>query len=73
MTTTTEKINEHYDVTSGGYFLHVTGESNDVEVWFNMSMEYDGIAIGGGETRAEAVADAIETLERALGVLRERR
>lgn len=68
MTTT----NEHHEVTSGGYGLHVTGEDGDVEVWLNAGVDFNGLAIGGGESRAEAVRDAIETLERALRVLRER-
>lgn len=66
-----ERVDEHYDVTEGGYELHITGALDDVEVWLSLARDGDGLAIGGGESRRAAVADAIETLERALGILRE--
>lgn len=67
--TTTEKINEHYRVDDT-YEFHVEGKANDVHVWINIGTDYNGIAIGGGASRAEAVRDAVETLERALSVLK---
>lgn len=64
------QVNEHYDVNDRD--LHVIGESGDVEVWLNMkTADFEGVSIGGGESRRAAVADAIETLERALGILKE--
>lgn len=66
MTTT----NEHHEVTPGGYELHVKGDEGDYEVWFNLNLDYDGFCIGGRESRASAVRDACDTLERALKILR---
>lgn len=66
----TEIINEHFKIDD--YELHVTGAWNDVEVWLNTPVaDFDGICIGGGESHRAAVADAIETMERALGILKE--
>lgn len=67
-----ERVNEHY-IDINGCNLHVTGGgADDVEVWLNTEVaDFDGICIGGGESRRVAVADAIETLERALGILKE--
>lgn len=66
-----EIINETYDEDLGGYSLHVTGGPDDIEVWLNISIDFDGIAIGGGQSRKQAVMDAIDTLERAVKVLKE--
>ena len=56
-----------------GFDLHIVGEQGDVEVWLNTKVaDFDGIAIGGGETRGEAVRDAIETLGKALKTLKEK-
>lgn len=67
----TTQVNEHYKVADRE--LHIAGESDDVEVWLNTLVEdFDGICVGGGESRVEAVTDAIETLEGALRILRER-
>lgn len=69
-----EKVNEHHEVGERGcgVVLHVTGgRLDDVEVWLNTTGgDFDGLAIGGGESRAQALRDAIETLERALKVLK---
>lgn len=69
--TTTEVINEHLKIDD--YDLHITGTWNDVEVWLNTPVaDFDGLCIGGGQSKRLAVAEAIRTLERALQVLRER-
>lgn len=65
-------INESHDLRDGDYVLHVTGNEGDVEVWLNRLVIFNGIAIGGGESRAGAVRDAIATLEQPLRVLKER-
>lgn len=67
----TTRVDEHYTEINGRE-LHVVGGTDDVEVWLNTEvMDFDGICIGGGESRRAAVADAIETMERALGILKE--
>lgn len=64
-------VNEHVPVGDGGYEFYLCGKRGDVEVWLNRGAHnYDGLAIGGGESRAQAIADAIVTLERAVGVLK---
>lgn len=64
------QVDEHFSQINGRE-LHVTGEPDDVEVWLNTEVsDFDGICIGGGESRRAAVGDAIETLEQALAVLR---
>lgn len=68
--TETSEINERHNVN--GYDLHVTGEDDDVEIWLNTEVaDFDGLCIGGGESRQKAVEEAIRTLEGVLGVLRE--
>lgn len=71
-----ERVDEQFSISEGqddvdGYRLHVTGTINDVEVWLNSGMNFNGIAIGGGESRRAAVEDAVRTLEGALGILKE--
>lgn len=69
-----ERVDERYLVTESGCgsVLHITGgRLDDVEVWLNTTGgNFDGLAIGGGESRRAAVADAITTLEQALARLR---
>lgn len=66
----TEIINEHYDID--GNELHITGQHGDIEVWLNTEVaDFDGVCIGGGESRQEAVTDGIAILERALKALKE--
>lgn len=64
-------INEHYELGETGYNLHVMGRDDGIAVWLNLLVDFNGLAIGGGESRVAAIKDAVETLERAVGVLRE--
>jgi len=53
----------------GGQVLHLIfdPESNDWNVWLDTEvMAMDGLVIGGGATRAEAIADAKAVLTEAL-------
>lgn len=77
MTMTTEyeedrgQFNENYLLSEDDTIeVLITGTVNDVEVWLNRGTDYNGLAIGSGESRASAMRDAVDTLERALKVLR---
>lgn len=52
--------------------IHVVSESaNDFEVWLNTPIaDFDGLCIGCGETREQAVKDAAIALEQASKALR---
>lgn len=64
------RVDERYAEINGRE-LHVIGSTDDVEVWLNTEVaDFDGICIGGGESRKQAIADAITTLEQALAELR---
>ena len=61
---------EHLELD--GNQIHVSAESeNDWQVWLNTDVtDFDGLCIGCGESRQEAVADAIAVLDEGLRVLR---
>lgn len=44
---------------------------NDYEVWWNLDMEFDGICVGSGNTRKEAIDDAYRTLSELSVILDE--
>jgi hypothetical protein len=58
-----------------GGFFHIAppiGGSigGEYDVWLNAELDYDGVCVGSGATRDDAVADARATMEGALAALR---
>ena len=52
--------------------IHCDDDSAAYEVWINPDgPEFSGLCIGTGDTRQEAVADAVKALEWALATLQE--
>lgn len=59
-------------ISIDGGVLHIAEREGFYEVWLNTEVsDFDGIHIGEGETRGEALADAIKTLETAIVALRQ--
>jgi hypothetical protein len=54
----------------GGYQLHVHRDTA-WEVWLNVDLDFDGLCIGCGASRARAVAGAIATLKELTAKLHE--
>lgn len=58
-----------------GYHLHITnrdmwGGDSGWEVWLNTELAaFDGLCIGGGNTKEDAIRDAQTTLLRVIGLL----
>jgi hypothetical protein len=58
-----------------GHFLHVSnvdarGDDGQFTVWLNTeASDFDGLCLGIADTRDEAVAQAVQSLERALEIL----
>lgn len=53
-----------------GHVLHIAKRDGFHEVWLNTEVaDFDGIYIGEGQARSEAVADAVKTLERAVELM----
>lgn len=60
---------EHIDLD--GNRLHIASSSpDDFEVWLNTDDgDYDGLCIGCGQSRQEAITSAVEVLREGLGKL----
>jgi hypothetical protein len=55
-----------------GRVLHAAKRDGFYEVWLNTEAgDFDGIHIGEGTTRNDAVADAVATLEKATAALQQ--
>jgi hypothetical protein len=67
------KVTDETNFGTKGLLLHVFKDvaSKDYEVWWNLDMEFDGICIGSGKTRREAIDDAYKTLSELSVVLDE--
>lgn len=62
-------INERFEVNDRS--VHIKGDPNDWEVWVNTPVaDFDGICVGGGMSRTDAIVDAVRTLELAAARLR---
>lgn len=62
-------INERFEVNDRA--VHISGNTNDWEVWVNTPVaDFDGICVGGGVNRTDAIVDAVRTLELATARLR---
>lgn len=71
-----KRAEEHYPAPDGGQpELHIVkdltdGVVTDVEVWLNTgTADYDGMCIGAGETRDDAIAQAVRSLEWIVATL----
>jgi hypothetical protein len=62
--------NERIQLRESGNWLHVLKYEDSWQVFLN-STDVDEIYLGGGPTRDAAVAEAVETLEEAIGKLKE--
>lgn len=63
---------EHHPIGQTGQpALHIFGDEDDgYEVWINTGVcDFDGICVGCGATRQEAIADAVLALERGVELL----
>lgn len=67
-----EKLLHNEHLTLDGNRIHILSEQpNDFEVWLNTDVgDFDGLCIGCGQSRQEAVAGAINVLDEGLRVLR---
>lgn len=55
-----------------GHVLHIAKRDGFYEVWLNTEAEdFDGLHIGEGQGRNEAVANAVRALERAIESLQQ--
>lgn len=65
--------NEHLDLD--GNRIHISSDDpNDFQVWLNTDVgDFDGLCIGCGPTRANAVAQAIGVLEQGVAALKRNR
>lgn len=69
-----ERNDERLDFEGG--FLHVASPNLNTElgsewdVWLNAELDFDGVCVGSGASREDAVDDAKNTLEAALAVLK---
>lgn len=65
---------ERIDLSERGYALHVIPANllNDYEVWLNTEVaDFDGLCVGVGKTRSEAMTKAAATLEDTALALRD--
>lgn len=66
---------EDTELNFSGYRLHITntdawGQEAEWEVWLNTEVQrFDGLCIGTGPTREQALIDAQQTLSLAIGKL----
>ena len=56
---------------TGHHTLLIVGEGDDDhEVWLDTEVQdFDGVSIGSGKTRSQAIEDARQALQAALAVL----
>lgn len=54
-----------------GLLLHVFRDvpSDDYEVWWNLDMDFDGVCVGAGKQRKDAMDDAYRTLSELSVIL----
>lgn len=67
-----EKLLHSERLKLDGNTIHILSEQpNDFEVWLNTDVgDFDGLCIGCGQSREEAVAGAISVLDEGLRALR---
>lgn len=62
--------NRFPSVTIAGHRVHVFDAGDGWECWLNTeSQDFDGLCIGGGSSRDEAVGDAVASLEAVVAFL----
>jgi len=67
-------IDERIPIADGANVIHLHGPNSREDsftIWLNTDVaDFDGLCIGTGESRAEAVEDAIQVLEDGVRALR---
>jgi hypothetical protein len=62
---------QHIDLDVSGLTLHIIEGYGEVEIWLDPSTQnYEGVCIGGGVSREDAITDTIAGLEDAVRALK---